>query len=143
MPRSDLDAPARVSHLSAATSPFGSRRRCVHLLLVFSFAFPGARQCRAQEQTEQRQDQIQSQTLDQNSSVRGAARQERARKQNQQKKASHVYTAEDLKREHILTPKDRGDLVWSLWVSSLAIEVKVLVPLERSQPDRSSSGGDS
>jgi len=110
MARSDLDAPARVSQLSAATSPSGSRRRCVPFLLVFLFAFPGARQCRAQERTEQSQDQVQSQTLDQNSSVADAARQERARKQNQQKKASHVYTAEDLRREHILTPKDRGDL---------------------------------
>lgn len=82
----DLDAPARVSHLSADKYPSGSVRRCVPFILIFSFAFAGARQCRAQELTQQSQDQAQSQTPDRNSSVAEAARQERARKQNQQKK---------------------------------------------------------
>lgn len=35
-----------------------------------------------------------------------AARQERARKENQQKPPKHVYTEEDLRRAHILTPDD-------------------------------------
>jgi nucleoid-associated protein YgaU len=93
--------------LSAATSPSGSLRRCVPFILIFSLAFAGAWQCRAQGRTQQSQDQ--SQTPDRNSGVAEAARQERARKQNQQKKNSHVYTAEDLKRERILTPEDRGE----------------------------------
>ena len=105
----DLDAPARVSHLSAVTYPSGPVRRGVLFILIFSFACAGAPPCRAQEQAQQSQDQVQSQTPDQNSSVAQAARQERARKQNQQKKIRHVYTAEDLKRERILTPKDRAE----------------------------------
>ena len=109
MASTDLDAPARVSHLSAATSPSGSLCHCVPFILIFSLAFAGAWQCRAQGHTQQSQDQAQSQTPDRNSSVAEAARQERARKQNQQKKAGHVYTAEDLKRERILTPEDRGE----------------------------------
>lgn len=61
----------------------------------------------AQQKSQQSQDQ--SQTPDRNSSVAEAARQERARKQNQQKKTRHVYTAEDLDRERILTPEDRAE----------------------------------
>lgn len=38
--------------------------------------------------------------------VAEAARQERARKENQQKPSKHVYTEEDLRRSHILTPED-------------------------------------
>lgn len=38
--------------------------------------------------------------------VADAARQERARKQEAQKSAKHVYTNEDLKRDRILTPED-------------------------------------
>jgi hypothetical protein len=106
----DLDAPARVSHLSAAKSACGPVRSCVPFLLILSFALAGAWECRAQEQTEQSQDQVRSQTPDENPSVAEAARQERARKQSQQRKTGHVYTAEDLKREHILTPKDRAEL---------------------------------
>jgi nucleoid-associated protein YgaU len=105
----DLDAPARVSHLSAATSASGPVRRGVPFILIVSFAFAGAQPCRAQEQAQQSQDQVQSQTPDQNSSVAQAARQERARKQNQPKKTGHVYTAEDLKRGRILTPTDRAE----------------------------------
>lgn len=40
--------------------------------------------------------------------VAEAARQERARKQEQQKTAKHVYTNEDLKRQHILAPEDQA-----------------------------------
>ena len=106
----DLDSPARVSHLSAARPPSGSVRCCVPVILIFSLAFAGARPCRAKGRTQPGQDQGQSQAPDQNSGVAEAARQERARKQNLQRQASHVYTAEDLKRDHILTPKDRAEL---------------------------------
>lgn len=40
-------------------------------------------------------------------SVADAARQERARKHDEQKPSAHVYTNEDLSRAHILTPSDR------------------------------------
>ena len=79
------------------------------MILIFSFAFAGAGQCRAQEQTQQSQERVQSRTPDQKQSVAEAARQERSRKQSHQK-ARHVYTAEDLQREHILTPQDRAEL---------------------------------
>lgn len=42
--------------------------------------------------------------------VAGAAKQERARKESQQKKSKHVYTEEDLKRAQILTPEDRAQI---------------------------------
>ena len=100
----DLDVPARVSCLIAVKSPFGSLRSCVPALLVSSIVFFGATQCRAQDQT---QDQTQDQKKQ---DVAEAARQERARKETQQKKSKHVYTAEDLKRDHILTPEDRAQL---------------------------------
>src|SRR5579859_176651 len=100
----DLDAPARVSCLTAVKSPFGSPRSCVHALLVSTFVLFGAVQCRAQDQA---QDQTQNQK---DQSVAEAARQERARKETPQKKSKHVYTAEDLKRDHILTPEDRAQL---------------------------------
>jgi nucleoid-associated protein YgaU len=46
----------------------------------------------------------------QDQDVAEAARQERARKEAQQKKSKHVYTAEDLKRDHILTKEDQAQL---------------------------------
>jgi len=46
----------------------------------------------------------------QDQSVAEAARQERARKQELQKRAKHVYTAEDLKHRNILTPDDRAQI---------------------------------
>lgn len=92
----DLDAPAWVSYFVAAKSPAGFLRCCVPAILVFSFTFAGAAQCRAQDQKDQ--------------DVAEAARQERARKQSQPRKSKHVYTAEDLKREHILTPEDRAEM---------------------------------
>src|SRR5713226_7084463 len=42
--------------------------------------------------------------------VAEAARQERARKENQQKPPKHVYTEEDLRRARILTPEDSEKL---------------------------------
>jgi len=100
----DLDAPARVSCLAAAKSPSGSLRSCVPLVLILSFLLLGTSQCRAQDQT---QDQAQDHKKQ---DVAEAARQERARKESLQKKSRHVYVAEDLKREHILTPEDRSQL---------------------------------
>lgn len=107
MVSSDLDAPAWVSRSIAAKSLSGSLPYCVSALLISSFAFAGATLCRAQAQPEQDQSQTQDQK---NQDVAEAARQERARKQNQQKKTKHVYTAEDLKRDHILTQEDRAQL---------------------------------
>ena len=100
----DLDALARISCLTAVKSPFGSLRSCVPAILISSFVLLGAIQCRAQDQS---QEQTQNQK---DQSVAEAARQERARKETQQKKPKHVYTAEDLKRDHILTPEDRAQL---------------------------------
>ena len=96
----DLDALARISRLTAVESPLGSLRSCVPAILVCSFILFGAVPCRAQDQTQNQKEQ----------SVAEAARQERTRKENQQKKSKHVYTAEDLKREHILTPEDHAQL---------------------------------
>ena len=42
--------------------------------------------------------------------VAEAARKERARKQEKQKTAKHVYTEEDLKHPNILTPEDREQI---------------------------------
>src|SRR5215472_12444936 len=96
----DRDAPAWVSCLTAVKSSSGSLRYCVPALLFFSFAVLGAAPSQAQDQTQNQNDQ----------SVAGAARQERARKESQLKKSKHVYTADDLKREDILTPEDRAQL---------------------------------
>jgi nucleoid-associated protein YgaU len=65
-------------------------------ILFLCFATFGATISRAQDQQEQ--------------SVAEAARQERARKQELQKHAKHVYTEEDLKHPHILTPEDRAQV---------------------------------
>jgi nucleoid-associated protein YgaU len=65
-------------------------------LLIFAFATFGANISRAQDQQSQ--------------SVAEAARQERARKQEQQKTAKHVYTEEDLKHPNILIPEDRAQI---------------------------------
>ena len=46
----------------------------------------------------------------QDQSVAEAARQERARKQELQKRAKHVYTGEDLQHPNILTPEDRAQI---------------------------------
>jgi nucleoid-associated protein YgaU len=65
-------------------------------ILFLGFAAFSATVSRAQDQ--------------QNQSVAEAARQERARKQEQQKSAKHVYTEEDLKHANILTPEDRAQI---------------------------------
>jgi LysM repeat protein len=68
----------------------------VPAILFLSLATFGATISRAQDQQDQ--------------SVAEAARQERARKQEAQKTAKHVYTEEDLKHPHILTPEDRAKI---------------------------------
>jgi nucleoid-associated protein YgaU len=65
-------------------------------ILFLSFALFGATISRAQDQQDQ--------------TVAEAARQERARKQESQKRAKHVYTEEDLKHPSILTPEDRAQI---------------------------------
>jgi len=65
-------------------------------ILFLSVATFGAAISRAQNQQEQ--------------SVAEAARQERARKQELQKRAKHVYTEEDLKHPNILTSEDRAQI---------------------------------
>jgi nucleoid-associated protein YgaU len=101
MASSDLDAPASVSRLIDASPLSGSLRLAVPAILIFSFALVGTAQCRGQSQPGQDQT---------NQDVAEAARQERARKESRQKKSKHVYTAEDLKREHILTREDRAEM---------------------------------
>ncbi len=89
----DLEAPASLRHSRNA----GCFRVPLHgslpIVLALTFSIFGAAKCYAQDQD-----------------VAEAARQERTRKQSQQKKNKYVYTAEDLKREHILTPEDRAQL---------------------------------
>jgi len=110
MTSTDLDAPAWVSRLIAVKSLSGFLRWGVPVFLIFSFAFAGD-VCHAQSQPTQDQAQTQDQVQAQNdTTVAEAARQERARKQNQQKKTKHIYTADDLKRGQILTPEDRAQL---------------------------------
>lgn len=65
-------------------------------ILFLCCATFGAAVSRAQDQQDQ--------------SVAEAARQERARKQELQKRAKHVYTEEDLKHPNILTPEDRAQI---------------------------------
>jgi nucleoid-associated protein YgaU len=73
-----------------------SYRFAASAILFLSFTAFGATVSRAQDQQDQ--------------SVAEAARQERARKREQQKSAKHVYTEEDLKHPHILTPEDRAQI---------------------------------
>jgi nucleoid-associated protein YgaU len=89
----DLDAPTLVSRSNHKRSLPVSLRLGIPGVLVFALAVVGAVQSYAQDQD-----------------VAEAARQERARKQSQQKKPRHVYTAEDLKHEHILSPEDRAQV---------------------------------
>ena len=77
----------RISHLTRFTAS---------AIIFLSFATFGAAVSRAQDQQDQ--------------SVAEAARQERARKQELQKRAKHVYNEEDLKLPNILTPEDRAQV---------------------------------
>jgi len=91
MLRTDLDKPL----LTGPSITPGPTSRFVRLtcsgILVISCTIFGFSQCYAQDVAE-------------------AARQEQARKTNQQKKSKHVYTDEDLKRAQILTPEDRAEV---------------------------------
>jgi nucleoid-associated protein YgaU len=89
----DLDAPTLVSRSNHKRSLPVSLRLGIPGVFVFALAVVGAVQSYAQDQD-----------------VAEAARQERAPKQSQQKKPRHVYTAEDLKHEHILSPEDRAQV---------------------------------
>ena len=89
----DSEDLASVSRSRCANYLGISLRRSFPYVLVSSFAVLGAAQCYAQDQD-----------------VAEAARQERARKQDQTRKNKHVYTNEDVKREHILAPEDRAQL---------------------------------
>ncbi|HYL85619.1 MAG TPA: LysM peptidoglycan-binding domain-containing protein [Candidatus Angelobacter sp.] len=73
---------------------------------MFSFCIFGSVVGYAQEQQASGQQDQNQQAQDQD--VAKAAREERARKQSQQKTPKHVYTADDLKRDQILTPEDRA-----------------------------------
>jgi nucleoid-associated protein YgaU len=53
-----------------------------------------------------------------------AARRERARKENQPKHATHVYTKEDLARPQILTPEDRQRFETARSIGNLPLEKK-------------------
>jgi nucleoid-associated protein YgaU len=83
----------RSTGLGRISRPF---RFAAPAILFFCCATFGANISRAQDQQDQ--------------SVAEAARQERARKQEQQKSAKHVYTEEDLKHPNILTPEDRAQI---------------------------------
>ena len=105
----DLDALVSVNRSPADRIFPGSVRRCLPGLLLFTFCIFGSPIGQAQEQqtsSQQQDPNQQSQAQDQD--VAKAAREERARKQAYPRKPRHVYTAEDLKREQILTPEDRA-----------------------------------
>jgi nucleoid-associated protein YgaU len=88
--------------MSLKPRPAGSGRisRAVRFaaatILLLSFATFSATISRAHNQQDQ--------------SVAEAARKERARKQELQKRAKHIYTEEDLKHPNILTPEDRAQI---------------------------------
>src|SRR5713226_7192734 len=91
MLRTDLVTPALTAlSLPVRRSP---RARSLYFpaILAATSAILGAAQCSAQDVAE-------------------AARQERAQKENKQKKSKHVYTEQDLKRAQILTPEDRAQV---------------------------------
>jgi nucleoid-associated protein YgaU len=111
MQRTDLDTPL----LTIPSSSERSASRFVRLtcsgILIISCTIFGYSQCYAQDVAE-------------------AARQEQARKQNQQKKPKHVYTDEDLKRAQILTPEDRAEVDARKAQAPLPGEEKALEPLD-------------
>jgi nucleoid-associated protein YgaU len=73
-----------------------SRRRSLRFgAAALAFAFLGPLSVHAQEQTQD---------------VAEAARQEKARKAAQAKPANHVYTNDDLKHSHILTPEQQAQV---------------------------------
>lgn len=97
MESSERDALALVTRSTGVKHLSGLLCSCLPGVLIFCFVAVGAVPCRAQNQQDQK-----------NQDVAEAARQERARKQAQQKKPKHVYTADDLKHQRILTPEDQA-----------------------------------
>jgi nucleoid-associated protein YgaU len=93
MPSTDFSS-VRKQHIHTKVS-LRKPLRCGFAIVLCSCLFYGAAQCRAQEA--------------QSPDVAAAARQERARK-DQESKAPHVYTDEDLRRDKILTPDDEARL---------------------------------
>jgi LysM repeat protein len=83
-------------HITGARRISRPARFVAPTILFLGFATFSANVSRAQDQQDQ--------------SVAEAARLERARKQEQQKSAKHVYTEEDLKHANILTPEDRAQI---------------------------------
>jgi nucleoid-associated protein YgaU len=91
MARIDLLAPAPMNSTTTARRSPHCVSLCLPVILFASCTLFAASQSSAQD-------------------VADAAKQERARKENQQKKNKHVYTEEDLKRAQILTPEDRAQI---------------------------------
>jgi nucleoid-associated protein YgaU len=88
MPMTDLEDSNSMGSLSPDLRDLlRSHRFFVFVFLFLSCALFSITNCQAQDVAE-------------------AARQERARKENQQKPPKHVYTEEDLRRSRILTPED-------------------------------------
>ncbi|MGC2670549.1 MAG: LysM peptidoglycan-binding domain-containing protein [Candidatus Acidiferrum sp.] len=95
MTHTDLNGPMSLQPRRAGLGRISrSALAPLSIALILCCATFGAAVSRAQDQQDQ--------------SVAEAARQERARKQELQKRARHVYTEDDLKRSNILTPQDRA-----------------------------------
>ncbi|HXC87508.1 MAG TPA: LysM peptidoglycan-binding domain-containing protein [Candidatus Cybelea sp.] len=93
----DLNGPLSLQPRSPGSGRISRPARfAAPAFLFLCFATFGATISRAQNQQDQ--------------SVAEAARQERARKQELQKRRKHVYTEEDLKHRNILTPEDRAQI---------------------------------
>jgi LysM repeat protein len=93
----DLNGPTSLQPRSPGLGRISHPVRFVNPAILFlCCATFGAPVSRAQDQQDQ--------------SVAEAARQERARQQELQKRSKHVYTSEDLKRPNILTPEDRAQI---------------------------------
>ena len=93
----DLNGPMSLQPRSPGSGRISHPARfAVPAFLFLCFATLGPTISRAQD----RQDQ----------SVAEAAREERARKRELQRRAKHVYTEEDLKHLNILTPEDRAQI---------------------------------
>ncbi len=85
------DSKSMGPHVADPGDPLRRNRLSVPGILMLSCLLFGITNCNAQDVAE-------------------AARQERARKENQQKPPKHVYTEEDLRRARILTPEDSEKL---------------------------------
>jgi nucleoid-associated protein YgaU len=93
----DLNGPMSLQPRSSGLRRISQASRyAASAILVLGLGTFGATISPAQEQQDQ--------------SVADAARQERVRKQELQKRAKHVYTEEDLKHSNILTPEDRAQI---------------------------------